>query len=84
MYVNIGSKTNSCQKTDRLPASPGNDPCTELRERAGIWRFSADRLGQGFADGRRFATGLRNAMALAFQPGTGASVRRGARARSVG
>jgi glucose/arabinose dehydrogenase len=72
MYVNIGSKTNSCQKTDRLPASPGNDPCSELEQRAGIWRFSADRLGQGFAEGRRFATGLRNAMALAYEPGTGA------------
>ncbi len=72
MYVNIGSKTNSCQKTDRLPASPGNDPCTELAQRAGIWRFSAERLGQRFADGRRFATGLRNAMALAVEPGAGA------------
>jgi glucose/arabinose dehydrogenase len=72
MYVNVGSKTNSCQKTDRLPASPGQDPCTELEQRAGIWRFSADRPGQRFADGRRFATGLRNAMALAIQPGTGA------------
>ncbi len=70
MYVNVGSKTNSCQKTDRLPASPGKDPCAELERRAGIWRFSADRLGQGFADGRRYATGLRNAMALATQPGT--------------
>ena len=72
MYVNIGSKTNSCQKTDRLPASPGHDPCAELQRRGGIWRFSADRLTQRFADGRRFATGLRNAMALAIQPGTGA------------
>ncbi|HET6778320.1 MAG TPA: PQQ-dependent sugar dehydrogenase [Gemmatimonadales bacterium] len=71
MYVNIGSKTNSCQKTDRLPASPGHDPCTELQRRAGIWRFSADRLNQRFADGDRFATGLRNAMALATEPGTG-------------
>jgi glucose/arabinose dehydrogenase len=72
MYVNVGSKTNSCQKTDRLPASPGNDLCTELEQRAGIWRFSADRLDQRFADGKRFATGLRNSMALAIQPGTGA------------
>jgi glucose/arabinose dehydrogenase len=70
MYVNVGSKTNSCQKTDRLPASPGHDPCTELEQRGGIWRFSADRPGQRFSDGRRFATGLRNAMALATQPGT--------------
>ncbi len=72
MYVNIGSKTNSCQKIDRLPGSPGHDPCTELQRRAGIWRFSANRLNQRFADGRRFATGLRNAMALAIHPGTGA------------
>jgi glucose/arabinose dehydrogenase len=72
LYVNIGSKTNSCQKTDRLPASPGNDPCKELERRAGIWRFSASRLDQSFADGRRFATGLRNAMALAVQPRTNA------------
>ena len=72
MYVNIGSKTNSCQKTDRLPSSPGHDPCTELERRGGIWRFSADRLNQRFADGDRFATGLRNAMALAAEPGSGA------------
>jgi glucose/arabinose dehydrogenase len=72
MYVNIGSKTNSCQKTDRLPSSPGHDPCTELQRRGGIWRFSSDRLNQRFADGARYATGLRNAMALAIEPGTGA------------
>jgi glucose/arabinose dehydrogenase len=72
MYVNIGSKTNSCQKTDRLPASPGVDPCVELERRAGIWRFSAERPDQRLSDGKRFATGLRNAMALATQPGTGA------------
>jgi glucose/arabinose dehydrogenase len=70
MYVNIGSKTNSCQKTDRVPASPGVEPCTELEKRGGIWRFSADRLGQRFAERQRYATGLRNAMALATQPGT--------------
>ena len=72
LYVNIGSKTNSCQKTDRLPSSPGHDPCTEVQRRGGIWRFSADRLNQRFTVGDRFATGLRNAMALATQPGTGA------------
>ncbi len=71
MYVNIGSATNSCQETDRLPASPGKDPCRELEQRAGIWRFSASRLDQRFSEGRRQATGLRNAMALAIQPGTG-------------
>ena len=68
MYVNIGSGTNSCQETDRKPASPGKRPCPELAQRAGIWIFSADRSGQTMADGRRFAGGVRNAMALAVEP----------------
>jgi glucose/arabinose dehydrogenase len=71
MYVSIGSATNSCQQADRQDRSPGKDPCRELERRAGIWQFSADRLGQQFSDGRRFATGLRNPLALAIQPGTG-------------
>lgn len=71
MYVTIGSASNSCQKTDRLAGSPGQDPCKELERHAGIWRFAADRPGQRFADGERFATGLRNAIALTVQPGTG-------------
>jgi glucose/arabinose dehydrogenase len=71
MLVKIGSATNSCQEADRHSRSPGKDPCTELERRAGIWRFDAARAGQTFADGRRWATGLRNAEALTVQPGTG-------------
>ncbi len=74
MYVNVGSRSNSCQETDRGAGSPGHDPCTELERRAGIWSFAASRAGQAFADGTRFATGLRNAMALAVEPRTGALV----------
>ena len=70
MYVAIGSATNSCQRTDRLPASPGHDPCKELERHAGVWQFSASRPGQRFSDARRFATGLRNAIAIGTQPGT--------------
>jgi glucose/arabinose dehydrogenase len=72
MYVSIGSATNSCQVADRRDRSPGRDPCRELERHAGIWQFSAERLGQRFEDGRRFATGLRNALALTTQPGSGA------------
>jgi glucose/arabinose dehydrogenase len=72
MLVNIGSATNSCQQEDRAPRAKGLDPCKELERRAGIWQFAADRAGQHFADGKRFATGLRNTEALAVQPGTGA------------
>ena len=71
LIVNIGSESNSCQHADRSARSPGHDPCTELEERAGLWRFSATRPGQRYQDGTRYATGLRNAMALAVQPGTG-------------
>ena len=71
LYVNIGSATNSCQADNRASRSPGLVPCTELETRAGIWRFDRARPGQHQADGTRFATGIRNAVALAIQPGTG-------------
>lgn len=71
LIVNIGSATNSCQFADRARRSPGKDPCAELEGRAGLWRFSTARLHQRQRDGVRYATGLRNAMALAVEPGTG-------------
>ena len=71
MFVSIGSASNSCQRLDRMAGSPGQDPCRELERHAGIWVFDAGRRGQRFADGKRWATGLRNASALAIQPGTG-------------
>jgi glucose/arabinose dehydrogenase len=71
LYVTIGSRTNSCQEKDRTSKSAGVNPCVELEERAGIWRFDARRTGQTQADGVRFATGLRNAMAKAVEPSTG-------------
>jgi len=71
LIVNIGSATNSCQFADRARRSPGKDPCTELEGRAGLWRFSTARLHQRQRDGVRYATGLRNAMALAVEPATG-------------
>lgn len=71
LYTSIGSRTNSCQQADREKRSPGIDPCVELATRAGIWRFAANRPGQTPADGHRFATGLRNPMAVTLEPGTG-------------
>jgi glucose/arabinose dehydrogenase len=69
MYVSVGSATNSCQEADRKSRSPGKDPCHELESRAGIWQFSAGRLGQHFKDGQRFATGMRNPLALTTREG---------------
>ena len=70
-FLNIGSASNACQVENRVPFSPGVDPCPELAVRAGIWHFDAWRLGQTQSDGRRFATGFRNANALDLQPATG-------------
>jgi glucose/arabinose dehydrogenase len=38
LYVDLGSATNACQRQNRIPNSPGIQPCTELESRAGIWR----------------------------------------------
>jgi glucose/arabinose dehydrogenase len=61
LFVNVGSSTNVC----------GQDPCGELTTRAAIWRFNADQVGQAFSSGERFATGIRNAVGLAVNPGDG-------------
>jgi glucose/arabinose dehydrogenase len=68
LFVNIGSRTNSCQSQDRRPGLRGLDPCTELNSRAGIWRFNAAKRNQTQRDGQRFATGLRNVVAIATGP----------------
>ncbi len=68
LYVNIGTASNACQQQDRRAASPGNNPCTELETRGGIWQFDANRLNQTSSDGRRFATGLRNSVAFTRNP----------------
>ena len=71
LFVNVGSPTNSCQLGDRQPQSPGQDPCPDLETRAGIWRFDARRSGQRQSDGERWATGIRNAVAITVDPSSG-------------
>jgi glucose/arabinose dehydrogenase/mono/diheme cytochrome c family protein len=66
LYVDVGSATNSCQVANRMPNSPGIEPCIELETRAGTWRYDADRTGQRFSPAERFVTGLRNGEGFAF------------------
>lgn len=71
LYVNVGAPSNACQTESRTPGSPGVDPCPQLERQAGVWRFDGDRLGQTQADdGERFATGIRNAVALEWDAGS--------------
>ena len=68
LYVNVGSRTNACQESDRRLESPGSDPCTELETRAGIWRFDARKLDQTQSQSEHFARGIRNSVAITINP----------------
>jgi len=64
LYVNVGAPSNSCQQNDRQEGSPGHNPCPILEKYGGVWVFDGSKLNQTPADGRRFATGIRNAVAI--------------------
>ena len=66
MYVPFGSPTDICQIKDRQPESMGKDPCPDLVEHAGIWKFSDSKLNQTQKDGTRYATGIRSAVAMTW------------------
>jgi len=67
MYVTVGAPSNACQVQDRTKGSPGMDPCPILEKHGGIWRFKADVLNQDQTkDGYRYATGIRNALAITW------------------
>jgi glucose/arabinose dehydrogenase len=68
LYMNSGSASNSCQLTNRVPNSPGHNPCIELRTRAGIWAYDANKLDQAFSSANRYATGIRNAVGITIGP----------------
>lgn len=67
MYVNVGAPSNACMEQTRTKGSPGMDPCPLLERSGGVWRFKADVLYQDqMTDGVRYATGIRNAVANAW------------------
>ncbi|OUD12262.1 PQQ-dependent sugar dehydrogenase [Thioflexithrix psekupsensis] len=67
LYVNVGAPSNACQVRTRTPGSPGQRPCPQLVTGGGIWQFSALKTKQRFPeDGEHFATGIRNAVAVAW------------------
>ena len=64
MYVAFGAPSDACQEMNRIPASPGQNPCPLLKDHGGVWQFDANRHGQFQKDGKRFATGLRSVVAM--------------------
>jgi glucose/arabinose dehydrogenase len=70
VYVNVGAPSNACQQPDRQPKVAGQDPCQLLEIAGGIWRFDENKLGQKQADGKRYATGLRQMPGLTWHNGS--------------
>ncbi|MEI6949210.1 c-type cytochrome [Paraflavisolibacter sp. H34] len=64
LYVPIGCPSNSCQEQDRQQGSLGIQGCPLLETSGGVWLFKRDRKDQTYADGIRYATGLRNVVAV--------------------
>ncbi|MGE5721445.1 MAG: PQQ-dependent sugar dehydrogenase [Sphingomonadales bacterium] len=66
LFVNSGSATNACQLENRMPGSPGHQPCDEKLTRAGIWHYDANKTGQVFSAAERYVSGIRNSGGQAF------------------
>lgn len=66
LYVNVGSMSNACEEKLRTPHTKGANPCVELETRAGIWKFDDNTMNQTQDLGHRYATGIRNAVALTW------------------
>ncbi|MEK6781166.1 MAG: c-type cytochrome [Bacteroidota bacterium] len=64
IYVPFGAPGDVCQVMNRIPGSPGEDPCSQLEEHGGIWKFDANKTGQTQKDGSRYATGIRSIVAM--------------------
>jgi glucose/arabinose dehydrogenase/mono/diheme cytochrome c family protein len=68
MYVPYGAPSDVCQELDRIPGSPGQSPCPQLEEHAGIWVFNPNKKNQTIKDGKRYATGIRSTVAITWNP----------------
>jgi len=68
IYVPFGAPSNACQEVNRTPSSPGLDPCPQLADHGGVWRFDASKKGQTQKDGKMVATGIRSVVAIEWNP----------------
>lgn len=73
MYVPFGSPSDACQDITLYgptgaPGGVGLDPCPELENHGGIWRFDANKLNQTQKDGYKYATGLRSIVGMRWDP----------------
>lgn len=81
MYTAYGAPSDACQEQNRIPGSPGQDPCPILENHAGIWKYQADQYNQVQEEssnaesnstlhpiGVKYASGLRSIVAMDWNP----------------
>jgi glucose/arabinose dehydrogenase len=68
LYVELGGDGNNACAIGGARGTVGMQPCPDLTNRAGIWRFSATKVDQKFAEGQQWATGIRNMTAFRWSP----------------
>lgn len=81
LYTAFGAPSDACQEQNRIPGSPGKDPCPTLKDHAGIWKFKAGRFNQVQQEshnvinhhnvnpgGVQYASGLRSVVAMDWNP----------------
>ena len=67
LYVTVGSYSDACRQEGSGKGIPG---CPLLDSVAGVWQFKADKLHQSYADAVHYATGIKNAVGLAWNNNT--------------
>jgi len=67
IYVTVGSYNDPCREKG---TGKGMMPCTILDSAGGIWKFNASKLNQAYSDGKRYATGVKNAVGTAWNSKT--------------
>lgn len=76
MYVPFGSPSDACQDITKygptgIPGGKGLDPCPELENHAGIWRFDATKTNLTINDGEKYSTGIRSVVGMQWNPEDG-------------
>lgn len=77
LYTAYGAPSDACQEQNRIPGSPGKEPCPILENHAGVWKFQSDQFNQVQQEssnaesnsklvpsGIRYASGLRSIVAM--------------------
>jgi glucose/arabinose dehydrogenase len=67
LYVTVGSYSDACRQEGSGKGIPG---CPLLDSVAGVWQFKADKLHQSYGDAVHYATGIKNAVGLAWNANT--------------